>query len=732
MAIPKVLDWLDDLVAKVATNTTNIAKNAQDISDNKALFDTHIADDNRHWTTEDRQNFDRTVHFKGYFISIEKLREAYPTALLGDYAIVGGTDTVWLWDDTTSSWLNSTEQGVVISVNGRTGEVILTKTDVGLSNVDNTADVDKPISTAQQAAFDEKANSKSATVAQLNARTGIRAGLYYLRNEYTIKDCTSSLWAVIVSENQSQNNYYASSQIWIPTATGDAARMFFRHQKTDGWEEFVEVLTSIHLAVIDNDITEMKANIQTNATDIDNLEVNKADRGDITEEQANSNSLKAGIYSLHKTETILGYTDEYWTIIVGGYEGATKGAITQIWIPYQFANASNPKMFFRRAKNSTTWDSFIEVLTTKHISTEELAKMKQYKGFFAQLSDLRTAYPTAENGDYAIVGDAIYIWNSQTNNWSAISGGGSTGSNKWSIKRYDEPSYSVQYVPELKFLVGKKTERQWEVDDTAEYLLDESVNNKKIYLFETYVNMQTAKTMSTTTLFHDDGINVIVNGESIYSTKGTSNNTGVKSLSFNLIEGWNKIQILLAEITGSEVFRLGIKFTDDLDCVAMDCYHNDGALLENYVPLVGDSTIEGNITIEGNMIAQGVVGITSNSYLSYDAEEDSISFNFLGNPDGERGSSSNPISVENITRMQQEISTNAQNISALSDSKMDKPNDTYSSSKTYEEDDLTIYNGDLYKCTTAIATPEDFDNTKWEKIDIFNSSLIVLDENTSN
>ena len=47
MAMPKVLDWLDELVAKVATNTANIAKNASDIAENKKLFDTHVADDER-------------------------------------------------------------------------------------------------------------------------------------------------------------------------------------------------------------------------------------------------------------------------------------------------------------------------------------------------------------------------------------------------------------------------------------------------------------------------------------------------------------------------------------------------------------------------------------------------------------------------------------------------------------------------------------------------------------
>lgn len=47
--------------------------------------------------------------------------------------------------------------GAVTSVAGRTGAVVLTKADVGLTNVDNTSDATKPISAAQQAALDLKA-----------------------------------------------------------------------------------------------------------------------------------------------------------------------------------------------------------------------------------------------------------------------------------------------------------------------------------------------------------------------------------------------------------------------------------------------------------------------------------------------------------------------------------------------------------------------------------------------
>ena len=45
----------------------------------------------------------------------------------------------------------------VQSVAGKTGAVSLTKSDVGLANVDNTSDLNKPISTATQSALDLKA-----------------------------------------------------------------------------------------------------------------------------------------------------------------------------------------------------------------------------------------------------------------------------------------------------------------------------------------------------------------------------------------------------------------------------------------------------------------------------------------------------------------------------------------------------------------------------------------------
>lgn len=66
----------------------------------------------------------------------------------------------------------------------RTGNVNITKTNIGLGNVDNTSDTDKPISTAQQAALDEKVDKVAGkglstndyTTDEKNKLAGIAAG----------------------------------------------------------------------------------------------------------------------------------------------------------------------------------------------------------------------------------------------------------------------------------------------------------------------------------------------------------------------------------------------------------------------------------------------------------------------------------------------------------------------------------------------------------------------------
>ena len=70
-------------------------------------------------------------HNLGYYATQAALEEAHPTAEAGDWAIVGATDTVWIWDEDTSAWVDSDQKGQVVSVNSKTGTVVLDALDVG-------------------------------------------------------------------------------------------------------------------------------------------------------------------------------------------------------------------------------------------------------------------------------------------------------------------------------------------------------------------------------------------------------------------------------------------------------------------------------------------------------------------------------------------------------------------------------------------------------------------------
>jgi hypothetical protein len=70
------------------------------------------------------------------------------TLNIGDWIISNGV-----------SWGKVDNNNSVTSVNGRTGAVVVDKTDVLLSNVDNTSDANKPVSTATQTALNLKFNT---------------------------------------------------------------------------------------------------------------------------------------------------------------------------------------------------------------------------------------------------------------------------------------------------------------------------------------------------------------------------------------------------------------------------------------------------------------------------------------------------------------------------------------------------------------------------------------------
>ena len=75
-----------------------------------------------------------------------------PIGVAGVIYLAANTNKLYKWNTVSYVEISPSE---VVSVNTKTGVVVLAKADIGLSNVDNTSDLNKPISTATQNALDD-------------------------------------------------------------------------------------------------------------------------------------------------------------------------------------------------------------------------------------------------------------------------------------------------------------------------------------------------------------------------------------------------------------------------------------------------------------------------------------------------------------------------------------------------------------------------------------------------
>ena len=95
----------------------------------------------------------------------------------------------------TAKWVNATPApAAVSSVAGKTGAVTLAKADVGLGNVDNTSDANKPVSTATQTAL----NAKAASATTVTGATSLTGG----------GDLTANRTISLVNDSASPGNSY--------------------------------------------------------------------------------------------------------------------------------------------------------------------------------------------------------------------------------------------------------------------------------------------------------------------------------------------------------------------------------------------------------------------------------------------------------------------------------------------------------------------------------------------
>ena len=113
--------------------------------------------------------------------------------------------------------LNATGGGAVSSVAGKTGAVTLVKADVGLANVDNTTDANKPVSSATQTALDQKAAlNHTHTASDISDSTSAGRALL------TATDTATQLTTLGVYSKSDTRSYSSTASSASSTPVGSA------------------------------------------------------------------------------------------------------------------------------------------------------------------------------------------------------------------------------------------------------------------------------------------------------------------------------------------------------------------------------------------------------------------------------------------------------------------------------------------------------------------------------
>lgn len=162
---------------------------------------------------------------------------------LGSGAIEWGTGQYAIYNG--SIWERSGASEGVSSVAGRTGDVVLTKDDVGLDQVDNTSDAAKPVSTAVAAALAGKADTGHAhTIANVSGLQAVLDDKAQLGHTHTIANVTD-LQAALDGKAASSHTHAISQVTGLQAALDGKAAASHSHAAAD----ITDLVETVNFAV---------------------------------------------------------------------------------------------------------------------------------------------------------------------------------------------------------------------------------------------------------------------------------------------------------------------------------------------------------------------------------------------------------------------------------------------------------------------------------------------------
>ena len=131
---------------------------------------------------------------------------------------------------------------VFLKYNNAGYTLLLDKKAVGLENVDNTSDLNKPISTATQNALDQKLNIPQAILANANLNTYQTAGMYYCHYDNVAKTMSNlpeqRAFSLLVEDAAGTTQTFT---IWNPTNASSGVKSWKRVYFNGTWSSWAQI-----------------------------------------------------------------------------------------------------------------------------------------------------------------------------------------------------------------------------------------------------------------------------------------------------------------------------------------------------------------------------------------------------------------------------------------------------------------------------------------------------------
>lgn len=221
------------------------------------------------------------------------VNDAKPTQ--GEIVLATDTNEIGMLVNDEIQW--TPIQGVVNTVAGKQGDVILNKKDVGLENVDNTADIDKPVSNLTQIELNKKISWDDARK-QAGGKDPV-----FTDTTYTIKDGQLSEFNFNSYYKNFIDTFNTNSRVLPSTQALTANGRTITLRRADGSSESIETQDTLY------DDSELRALIEQAKIDLhiniqDNLE------SDSTQDALSANQGKVLKGLIDEIKQVINITDD--------------------------------------------------------------------------------------------------------------------------------------------------------------------------------------------------------------------------------------------------------------------------------------------------------------------------------------------------------------------------------------------------------------------------------------